>query len=180
MKLRFGFIVPVLALLIVGCNSSSDGASASAAPKNAEASKPDSGAAAAPAGNTVVGTWTTDNPDMKDATVEFKDDGSLMITGEAPSGDPKVGPIGMEADATYKIDGDKFTMHPTGMKLTAPANADDKMKAAIDAQNAKAPEDVKKQKDQTGTITWKDKDTFTVKSDDPTDKHPLMTFTRKS
>jgi len=174
----------ILAALVVGCKSGDSSASTTpdtSKPADATATdttKPadttaDASKTGASGGNSVVGSWTTDDKTMTDQNVEFKEDGT--VSGTATLSEPKGATI--ELGMTYKIDGDTMTEKPVSMKMTAPPDADEATKKAIDQQNKLAtPEAAAKQPEQVDTIKWVDKDTFTLTGKDG----KATTFKRKS
>jgi uncharacterized protein (TIGR03066 family) len=124
-------------------------------------------------GGSIVGNWDNDDKSapIKDKNIEFKDDGSMSITGKIDPED-----TGLEMDGTYKIEGDKLTLHSTAMKLTPSDTASADTKKSIDEQNAKSADEAAKHKDDVATIKWSGKDSFvmTGASGKP------VTFTRKA
>lgn len=185
MKLSFASIFLVLALFIAGCKGDSsattdkDSTTTTTAASNADTTKPsDSTTTSASADNTegansVVGTWTTDDKEMNDQTAEFKDDGTITVSGTLK--EPKDAKV--EGTMTYKIDGDKMTEKVTSMKMTAGPDADAATKKQIDDQNAQAtPDALAKGPEQSDTIKWLNKDSFTLTSKDG----KVTTFTRKT
>lgn len=151
-------IVPFLflAAFIAGCNSGGGAAADKGNTAPATATGPSSAAPASTtpsSGNSVVGTWTNDDKNLPNSTVEFKDDGTFTLHADIPN-------IKAAADvsATYKINGDKMTETTTSAKITAAADADAKTKEEVDNMN----KTMKQNPPETDTISWKDKDTFTL------------------
>jgi uncharacterized protein (TIGR03066 family) len=176
MRLRSAPILIIFAVLAIGCKSG-DTTAANGTPAAPAKGGDVTPAAPAPATgeNTVVGTWTNDSKDLTDSVVEFKDDGTVAVSG-SPAGAKGVK---VDGTGTYKVDGDKFTMQMTGEKMTAPADADAKTKSEVEEGNkAATPENMAKTPPDTDAIAWKDKDTFTLTSDKADKK--VVTFTRKS
>ena len=121
--------------------------------------------------NTVVGSWTSDKAEMKDAVIDFNDDGSMRIHGTVPEKNWII-----DIDGTYKMDGGKITMHSTSTSFEAPASADDATKKEVDSANKKAKDSLANQPDDMATIMWKDKDTFVMMGSNGTP----VTFKRKA
>jgi len=177
MNLRSLPVLLVAATLVLGCKSGDSTASAaSASPKSpsdtaaSEATKPSSDAPAT-SGNSVVGSWTHDDKDLEGTTIEFKGDGTIAIAGTNPKGTT------LEASETYALDGDKMTVKPTSMKLTAAANADEKTKKDVDETNRSlTPEAYKNIPPDVETVKWIDKDTFTTTGA----SGKVVTFKRKA
>ncbi|HEY3780499.1 MAG TPA: hypothetical protein VGL56_05405 [Fimbriimonadaceae bacterium] len=186
MKLRH-LTIFIAALLVVGCKPA-DSTSTTTSTTAPSATTTDSTAAKAPdagttssttadnSANSIVGTWTVDDPDVTNGVCEFKDDGTTTMSGEIK--DPKG--VEMTAMATYKLDGTKLTITPKDMKMTATADADDKSKKFVEAQEkAMTPDAISKMPAEEDTITWTDKDTFTTTNDKDKSKKPT-TFKRKA
>ncbi len=183
MKLCLTSIFLVLALLIAGCKGDSsattDKSTSTTTASTADSSKPadstTTGTAddASKGGNSIVGSWTTDDKEMGDQDIEFKDDGTASMSGTLTS----MKNAKAEATMTYKIDGDKMTEKMTSEKLTAAADSDATTKKSIDAANAQAtPDALAKQPEQEDTIKWLGKDSFSLTGKDG----KVTTFTRKS
>ena len=181
MTLRYLSLCLLVGAFALGCKPAEDASAApaatkpSAAPaKPADLAKPtDAAATAATTGeNSVVGIWKTDNQKMPDGVIEFKDDGTAIVSGPVP-GLPGTG-ITMASHFTYKADGDKLTLTQGKTDIIAPPDAEDKVK--------KTTENVQKGADETkpsppieGTVAWKGKDSFTF-----TTNGKVTTYTRKS
>jgi uncharacterized protein (TIGR03066 family) len=174
----------LLGLAIIGCKPSDDSSTTTSSTpstatsagdktvadaKPADDSKP--AASADAGGNSIIGTWTMDDQTMKGASMEFKDGGALAI--QAPYPDPKGATI--QVDATYKIDGNKMSFHMVGTKMLPPDGADDKVKKTVDDINKKLANGPK-QPDETDSMAWKGKDTFTTTNP----KGKVTTYTRKA
>ncbi|HEY3780500.1 MAG TPA: hypothetical protein VGL56_05410 [Fimbriimonadaceae bacterium] len=169
----------IAAVALVGCKpadkSADSGTSPSAATTGATADNGSAPAASADdSKGSLVGTWTVDDPETNDGVAEFKDDGTLSITGQ-----PKeMKNVDIAESATYKMEGDKMTKKVTDLKMTPTADADDKTKKDVEEDmKALTPDEIAKQDPEVDTIAWKGKDSFTV-TNDKTKK--AMTFTRKS
>ncbi len=108
---------------------------------------------------------------MKDGVIEFKDDGTMSITGTvADSG------WATEIEGTYKLDKDKISLKTTSQKFTAPAGADDAAKKAVDDANKQSEEQVPKLPADDATVKFTDKDTFVMTGSNGTP----VTFKRKA
>lgn len=123
----------------------------------------------------LVGTWTNDAGTGAQAqTVVFRKDGTATITGFSP----QMKGLKVIAGADYKLKGDAYTMKPTSVHLELSGKADPKVEAAIEADNKKLsnPAAYKNAKVDTGTISWKDANHFTL-----TDKNgKVVHFERKA
>ncbi len=168
--------------MIVGCKPA-DNATATPAPDSTAAKTPDASAAPATTSdnstNSVVGTWTVEgNPEMDNGVAEFKDDGTTTMSGDIKGKDVPKG-IQMSATAEYKIDGNKMTITPKDLKMTAAPDADEAAKKFVEEQmKTITPEAIAKIPKDEDTIEWKDKDTFvTTNAKDKT--KPPTTFKRK-
>lgn len=178
MKFRSLFILSIVAALAIGCKSGDTTASTSpdSTKPSADATTPDSTKSAdsstadTSSANSVVGTWTNDNKGMKDGVIEFKDDGTMSINGT-------VAETGWTTDieGTYKLEGDKITLHTTGQKFTAPEGADAAAKKAVDDANKQSEDAIAKMPADTASVKFTDKDTFVMTGSNGTP----VTFKRK-
>ncbi|HEY3780537.1 MAG TPA: hypothetical protein VGL56_05595 [Fimbriimonadaceae bacterium] len=168
-------ILPILLVTaaIVGCGPKDDTSTSTASgtppstssDKAATAAKPDAGE------NSVVGTWTISDKTVSGMTVDLQDGGAMQI--KAPF--PDIKGVTVQVDGTYKLDADKLTFHMDGTKLIAPDGADSSVKKKVDDANKKLVGGPTKP-DETDTIAWKDKDTFTGTNP----KGDVITYTRKA
>lgn len=188
MTIRSLPIFIAVGIVIAGCNSggtTADNAAANNPPAatttagapaaTTTAGTADNNAAATTATKgSIVGDWTSDEKTMENGAYTFKDDGTAVMTGTDPTTKMQ-----MESEATYKIDGDKFTLQPTTMKATPPEGADEKTKKLAEQINKQATPAALKDAVQNETITWKDADTFMLTDTSGQEKGKVTTFTRK-
>jgi hypothetical protein len=118
------------------------------------ASKSDAGGAGSSSKHSIVGDWT--NPSLLGGGFKFTSDGKMIVTGSDPRGDS------MDMQGTYKLDGNKLTVHAISMVITPSPSADAKTKSQIEQVNAQTAASMKSQKDQVQTIEWKDDNTISL------------------
>ncbi len=150
--------------ILAGCKGGSDSATNVVAQAK-DSGQPESGAALAKKhshgpshgnskGDSLVGVWDFDSPEMKSATYEFRDDGSVIITAVAGTKDGK-GTLTITIIGTYKLDGANISLQPkTGKETTDDAA----LQTDVDKTNEETLSQTASSPPQTGTLKWIDGD----------------------
>jgi len=176
MRLHFLLLIVVCAGLMAGCKSGDNAAT----PTTDNASVKTSPPADSKSANSLVGTWTsseTSGASTASAEYTFEDGGNYSMTVDATGGGSTVTVV---TKGTYKVDGDKVTMHMASMESSS---KDAKVQAELDKAKAATAAAVAKMPELPGKLDWKDKDNVVLTMDASTtgtNKAQVITLKRKA